>query len=440
MKINFFKNRRNLHSSHTLKVSKKWTALVLATVFLVPIMPKSAVAVTTTSEMQEIYDRQDELQSQEDELNSKLEELQSQEADAQEYSNTLQEKIDLTEEKIDTAVSDIATLNANIKELQKNIDEADEEYADTLELLKKRIRAIYESGDTSTLEILLNATSLYDFSMKSEMLSAVTAHDKQLCDEIQEYIDKTKDDKANLKTEKSEVSKLKKSLEEDQEELESLIEENNALIEEIQGKESDTQSEIDSIEQEDEELNSQLEDLIAAQKKKEEEEAAAAAAAAEAAAAASSSASSSTSDSSGSSDGNTVYTPPTSSTDSGGLSGIWPLPGYGTSSITQYFGENGHGGVDIGVPYGTPIVAVASGTVLNASYHWSWGNNVLIYHNGTYSTRYAHMSVIACNVGDYVEQGQVIGYVGSTGNSTGNHLHFEVYENGTRINGLPFIT
>ncbi len=416
-----------------VKSALKLTALTLAAVFVFPTIPQSANAVTTTSEMQEIYDRQDELKSQEDELNSKLEELQSQEADAQEYSNTLQEKIDLTEEKIDTAISDIATLNSSIKDLEEKIDEADAEYADTLALLKKRIRAIYESGDTSTMEILLNATSLYDFSMKTEMLSAVTSHDKQLCDEIQEYISKTKDDKESLKEEKSEVSKLKKSLEEDQAELETLIAENNEVIAGLQSQESDTQSQIDSIEQEDEELNSQLEELIAAQKKKEEEEAAAAAAAAEAA-------KSNTTTSSGSSDGNTVYTPPTSSSEAGGLSGMWPLPGYSTADITQYFGENGHGGVDIGVPYGTPIVAAASGTVLNASYHWSWGNNVLIYHNGTYSTRYAHMSVIACNVGDYVEQGQVIGYVGSTGNSTGNHLHFEVYENGTRINGLPFIT
>ncbi len=424
--------RYNLNGKK-VKSALKLTALTLAAVFVFPAIPQSANAVTTTSEMQEIYDRQDELKSQEDELNSKLSELQSQEADAQEYSNTLQEKIDLTEEKIDTAISDIATLNSSIKELEEKIDEADAEYADTLALLKKRIRAIYESGDTSTMEILLNATSLYDFSMKTEMLSAVTSHDKQLCDEIQEYIDKTKDDKESLKEEKSEVSKLKKSLEEDQAELETLIAENNEVIAGLQSQESDTQSQIDTIEQEDEELNAQLEELIAAQKKKEEEEAAAAAAAAEAA-------KSNTTTSSGESDGNTVYTPPTSSSEAGGLSGIWPLPGYSTADITQYFGENGHGGVDIGVPYGTPIVAVASGTVLNASYHWSWGNNVLIYHNGTYSTRYAHMSVIACNVGDYVEQGQVIGYVGSTGNSTGNHLHFEVYENGTRINGLPFIT
>lgn len=420
-------------SGKSVKNAVKLTALALASVLVFPAIPQSACAVTTTSEMQEIYDRQDELKSQEDELNAQLADLQSQEADAQEYSDTLQKKIDLTEEKIDTAISDIATLNSSIKDLEAKIDEADEEYADTLALLKTRIRAIYESGDTNTMEILLNATSLYDFSMKTEMLSAVTSHDKQLCDEIEEYINKTKDDKDALKEEKSEVSKLKKSLEEDQAELETLIAENNEVIAGLQSQESDKQSEIDSIEQEDEELNAQLEELIAAQKKKEEEEAAAAAAAAAAA-------SSNTTTSSGESDGNTVYTPPTNSSEAGGLSGIWPLPGYSTADITQYFGEDGHGGVDIGVPYGTPIVAAASGTVLNASYHWSWGNNVLIYHNGTYSTRYAHMSVIACNVGDYVEQGQVIGYVGSTGNSTGNHLHFEVYENGSRINGLPFIT
>ena len=88
-----------------------------------------------------------------------------------------------------------------------------------------------------------------------------------------------------------------------------------------------------------------------------------------------------------------------------------------------------HKGLDIGVPYGTPIYASESGQVLSAEYHWSWGHNVLIWHNGTYSTRYAHCSSLAVSAGQYVEKGQVIGYVGSTGPSSGPHLHIDVYQN-----------
>ena len=126
-----------------------------------------------------------------------------------------------------------------------------------------------------------------------------------------------------------------------------------------------------------------------------------------------------------------------------GFSPIWPLPGVGVGSITGHFGDmyfNGpHNGLDIGAGYGTPIVAAQAGEVISAQYHWSWGNNVLIWHNETFSTRYAHMSSIAVSAGQYVEQGQIIGYVGSTGESFGNHLHFEVYYGGSRVDPDPYL-
>lgn len=116
---------------------------------------------------------------------------------------------------------------------------------------------------------------------------------------------------------------------------------------------------------------------------------------------------------------------------------IWPVPGFGENWVTNVFGD-GHMGYDIAAYQGTDIIAVQNGTVLSTDYHWSWGNNVLIYHNEEYTTRYAHMYEIYVEVGDYVKQGEVIGTVGSTGNSTGNHLHFEVYYNGTRVDPYQY--
>ena len=119
---------------------------------------------------------------------------------------------------------------------------------------------------------------------------------------------------------------------------------------------------------------------------------------------------------------------------------IWPLPGISYGNITGHFGDmydNGpHNGLDIGADYGTPIVAAQAGQVISAEYHWSWGNNVLIWHNQDYSTRYAHCSSLAVTPGQYVEQGQTIGYVGNTGYSFGYHLHFEVYYGGSRVNRI----
>ena len=127
-------------------------------------------------------------------------------------------------------------------------------------------------------------------------------------------------------------------------------------------------------------------------------------------------------------------------TGGGGVDGfnpIWPLPG--VSYVSCYYGGYaGHRGMDIAGPYGTPIVAAESGTVIEANNYDSWGDSwgyyVLIYHNGTYTTRYAHMSSMVVSTGQAVQQGQLIGYEGDTGNVTGPHLHFEVYENGSRVN------
>ena len=110
---------------------------------------------------------------------------------------------------------------------------------------------------------------------------------------------------------------------------------------------------------------------------------------------------------------------------------IWPVPAYRHISRWANFtpGINYHRGADIAAPYGTEIYAADSGTVVECTRHWSWGNYVKIDHGNGYQTLYAHMSAQAVHVGDVVEQGQVIGYVGNTGNSFGNHCHFEMYYN-----------
>lgn len=122
---------------------------------------------------------------------------------------------------------------------------------------------------------------------------------------------------------------------------------------------------------------------------------------------------------------------------------LWPLPGH-TSMTTQFgeadaFGNPGHRGIDIPAPEGTPILAAHSGTVLICGWNDSFGNQVLIDDGAGFSTRYAHMTATAVSPGAVVTAGQVIGYVGSTGDSTGNHLHFEVSIGGTLINPLGYV-
>lgn len=402
------------------RIKMKFIAALLSVLLIIPAIPFTASAKT----IEEVQAEQAQLKAEKEQLEADLADLENNEAEAQAYHETLEKKITLVQERIDTTRQNITDLNNSITDLEQKLEDSAIEYDDTMEQLKERIKVLYQMGDVGTLEILLNSTSLYNFSLRTETLKSVTEHDKELMDQIRDYMERTEADRKSLQEQKEEVARLQVSLESDQEELLSDQAKNQELIAQLQEQQSEKQAAISEKEEEDAALNAELEKLIA--DKKAAEEAAAAAGGG------------SGGSSGGESDGNTVYVPPTGG-GGGGLGAIWPLPGYSANDITQYYGNNGHNGMDIGVPYGTPIVAAASGEVLNASYHWSWGNNVLLYHNGTYSTRYAHMSSMAVSVGQYVSQGQVIGYVGNTGNSFGDHLHFEVYLDGYRVDPYPYL-
>ena len=122
----------------------------------------------------------------------------------------------------------------------------------------------------------------------------------------------------------------------------------------------------------------------------------------------------------------------------------WPLPGHTYISChfgeADAFGNTGHRGTDIPAPEGTPILAAHSGTVLVSGWNDSYGNQVLLDNGAGLSTRYAHMTASAVTAGETVTAGQVIGYVGSTGDSTGNHLHFEVMQDGVRVNPMDMVS
>lgn len=422
---------------------KKRNLRIASGVLAMALLVSTNVFATTTAEydaqISEIKEKQAQNEAEAEELNAQLESLRSETADAQAYQETLVAQIENYQESIDLARERIDELNSSISTLEDEIEKADAEYADTFEQLKVRLNALYTSGgELTTLEILLDSTSLYDFSVRSEAIQGVTRHDKQLMEEIKAYMLQTQEQRDELSVQKEELAEQKKDLESKQSELQVLEEENQRLIEELQLQSAEAENLIAENEAESQDYLDQLDSLIAQrseQAAREEAERQQALENQQNQGGGSSDAGSSSSGSSGSSGSSND----SSVLNTGDLSFSWPLAGYGYGSITQYYGNNGHMGLDIGIPYGTPIYAAESGQVISAEYHWSWGNNVLIWHNGTYSTRYAHCSSLAVSAGEYVQKGQVIGYAGSTGNSTGNHLHFEVYQNGSRVDPLNFV-
>ena len=415
---------------HTTSLRKRLLCSALA-VLLVSLTPLSVSAET----LEKIQAQQDRLQAENQELQAKLDSLREDEAQKQAYQDTLQNQIDVVQEQILTTRENINDLNGSIQELTLKLEKSQEAVQDTIDKFKERLVALYTAGNVSTLEILLDSQSLSEFTTRMTMVETMTSHDQQLVDELEAYIKSTQTDREELQAQKEEVAKLQVTLENKQDELDDLYEENKAALGEIQGQMYATENQMEITEEELAEGEAKIQAAIEAQKKAEEE--------------AKKKAEEAAKQQTGSSSGNSssgqspIVNPP--SDGSGGGSGfhcIWPLPGV-TYVSAGWNGYPGHKGMDIAGPWGTPIVAAADGQVIEAndydSWGYSWGYYVLIYHNGTYSTRYAHMSSVAVSTGQYVTAGTIIGYEGETGNAFGAHLHFEVYENGTRVDPARFL-
>ena len=392
------------------------------------VTPLSASAETVA----EIQAEQNRLQAEKEDLQSQLDDLRNQEAEKQAYQDTLQEQIQVVQEQIDTTRQNIDDLNQSITELTMKLDASQAEIQDTIDEFKERLVALYTAGNISTLEILLDSNSLSEFTTRSEMIENMTAHDQDLVDKLEAYVESTSAEREERQAQMDEVAELKKSLENQQDELDALYAENAAALEEIQGAEGATENALAANEEELAAYEQKMQEAIAAQKAAEE--------AALAAQQQQNSGSTASGGGSASSDGSISY--PTGGGGVAGFDPIWPLPGV-TYISAGYNGYPGHKGLDIAGPYGTPVVAAEDGQVIVANNYDSWGDSwgyyVLIYHNGTYTTRYAHLSSVAVSQGQYVTANTVVGYEGATGNVTGPHLHFEVYQNGTRVDPMQFL-
>lgn len=400
---------------------------LLSAVMLV-MMPMDAMAKTIS----EVEAEQAQLEKERQDLQERLEQLKADEAKKQEYQETLEKQIGVLEDQIRTARNDIEELNASINELTMKLDASQEEISDTIDQFKERVAALYRAGSVSTLEILLNSNSLSDFNLRSEMLSTMSMRDQELINKITKYMDETKDEREECEAEKKLVAELKKSMERKQKELDELYKENAAAIEELQGAQNETNHALEQNAEEIQKRDDEIARLVEEERKRQEEEERRRQEAA-----------AGNSDIGGGGEtGNVDWVPDGTSNGVSGFNPTWPLPGV-TYISDEFGGARGHGGMDIAGRAGTPIVAAESGTVIRShmadTWGWGWGYHVYIYHNGTYSTLYAHMSQTAVSTGEYVQKGQVIGYEGSTGDSTGPHLHFEVWQNGVRVNPRPFL-
>ena len=408
---------------------------------------------TTVSAEDSISDLEQQLQQLEQE-NQKyqkiLDDTKSDIAEKEEYKRALVSKVQVLDEKIAVTREKISSLNDDIKEKQDAYDKGLSEVEDQFDALANRLRILYMSGNATDLEIIFGAKDFSDLIDKMELVKSLANSDKELISEIRTKLDELSTKKKSLEADKKDLETQQASLKSDQDEFNKLISDNDEILKNLYASNSEAQNSLESAALQSDEIEAKISEYYAAQKAAAEQ----AAQASQSSSSSSSSSGSSSSSSSGSSSSGSSSSGSSSVIVPSGSGFAWPTPGFTYLSSEWYEDREvyNHGGIDIagaGI-MGTPVVAAADGTVIasnsSCTHNWGksyscgcgggYGNYVMISHAGGQMTVYGHLTSLTVSTGQTVSRGQVIGYVGSTGNSTGPHLHYECRLNGVRYNPM----
>ncbi len=436
-------------------------ALLCACMISVPVAG-SVMSASATENVESLKERLANLEQKEKEYQKVLETAESDIADSEEYNNALVSKITTLNEKIDVNRETIDTLNKNIAANQKLIDAANESIEDQLDALCERLRAIYMAGSASDLEIILGAKDFSDMIDKITLVKNLSKYDKELIDQINVKLDEINAKNEEQKKNKAELEATQTSLNEDVAELNTTLEQNKEKLSKLQltaeqakefmknagDQQAQIQAEINRYFNEREEAARQ-----AAIAKRKAQEAQQKQNSSSSSSSSEQSSQQSESQSSQEDPGDPEPYVPAPVVPSSGYT--WPAPG--VLYISDYFGATegrgyGHGGLDIAGDYNSPIVAADDGVVAytysSCIHNWGkdmsyscgcgggYGNYVWIDHGNGKETIYGHLGSLVVHDGEHVTKGQLIGYMGSTGHSTGAHLHFECRYNGDRYDPL----
>ena len=398
---------RQWWKEHGRKCAFRLCGLALAAAVAVSLLPETVVvpaSAVTQAEIDAMREEADDLKSQQKEIQAKLDALEADQANAMERKTLLEQQINATQAEINTIAAQIAKYDELIAQKQEELSQAEAEEQAQYELFCERVRYMEEQGEVSYWSILFSSKDFADLLDNAMMVEEIMDYDNQVMDQLIALREQIEQDKAELETARQEQQDAKAEQEAAQANLQAQESEVDALLSQISNQE-------DELEAREAQLRA-ASDAATAEIAAAERELAA-----------------------------QIANVPSES----GF--LWPLPGrYNLSSL---FGSrkhpitgkaNNHTGIDIPASSGTSILAAKSGVVTTSTYNNSYGNYVVVSHSDGTSTLYAHMVRRNCSKGDTVSQGQVIGYVGTTGSSTGNHLHFEVRVNGSRVDPINYFT
>ncbi len=400
--------------------------LALLTVFgmtsglLAPVRAAQSQKILT--ELQKLREEQSGIQKKRTALSAEIAENKKQTQSVVEQKSDIDRQIELSNETIDNYNAQIQQYSLLIAEKQKELDEAELHETQLQEQYKARLRSMEETGAVSYWSILFKASSFSDLLDRVDMIHEIAKSDQLMMKKLSEATEAVQQSREELEQEQQQMQTARDELAAQEAQLEMQRAEADALLLQI----------AEECEKMTAEYQGYLaqEDALSKQVAKAEKDYYQALAKEEAARLAEL-------------NKQNNYVP--ANKDSSGF--LYPLPyrvaitdsyGYRTHPVTGQK-TTWHNGVDLAAGAGTAIYATKSGTVTTALRSDIWGNYVVINHGDGFSSLYAHMQGLIVKAGDYVKQGQTIGYVGSTGLSTGPHLHFTIYYNGADVNPMSYI-
>lgn len=400
-------------------------ALVLAFSLFSGVVPMARAASSSElkQELNALEKENEKLEEKMEEIGDQISENQSEIQKIASEKNAIDQEVSILNQQMVNLNEQIRTYGLLIADKQDDLEAAQQRLKELNEKNKERIRTMEEDGNLSYWSVLFKANSFADLLDRLNMIEEIAAADRRRLKEMSEAAELVAQAQQDLETEKSSLEAAKADLAIKQDALAEKRAEADALLAELHAKGQEFDALMEQAEDEAEKL---LKEIAKTEKeyndaKKKEEEAT----------------KPTTTPVFGSS------TPPSSV-----VNGIkWILPcsysrvssPYGYRIHPVYKTWKFHSGIDLSASSGTPIYATRSGTVTTAKYHYSAGNYVTINHGDGFSSTYMHMTHYIVGVGQRVEAGQIIGYVGSTGVSTGPHLHFALYYNGETVNPATYI-
>jgi|LSQX01.3.fsa_nt_gb murein DD-endopeptidase MepM/ murein hydrolase activator NlpD len=345
------------------------------------------------------------LQNQLNSISSEMERIQEELKQVKQEQRGLIEEKELMEKEINLQQKDIDVVNKLLIECEVNIVKTEEELEKAIknveeqyEMLKLRVRTMYEDGNSTYLSLLMNSESFSELLSKLEIIRQIIDYDTNLLDKLIQCKDTIEEAKEELENERDLQMQLKNRLVRQKREMEQNIASRDRMLDTLSTREREYSKALDEFEKTSKRLEQEIKNLQSRSGRK--------------------------------------YT---------GSSMVWPTPS--CHNITSSFGyrkhpvtgqNRMHTGVDIGASSGASVVAANDGVVLMSGWNGGYGNCIIIDHGGGIATLYAHNSSLLVKQGDEVTKEQVIAKVGSTGLSTGPHLHFEIRESGTPIDPMKY--